>query len=292
MNILKYIKNKKYSFIFIGMILVFISGFRLAINLRYETQKELIPERALDQYLSKFDPKNYKHPYLELLKRYIVSTEEEYSRYKMEILFNLVTKSWMEWFIEYEPKNSKILDIGGATGIQWTFFKKAYDKNFKVSLIEVDRNSIEIGKKNYQNKNLKFYHISETQKINKNIDTILLCGVYMQISNSAQVLKDYLSRFPNSKAVVIHTCFNSSTPTKFLNFLKQKVIKFIPVLNLLQGRAMTDEEFYLEMENANLKIIEEFDLSNISKNDVHFNAKIKAYIIKNKQDIFSFPNKV
>ena len=101
----------------------------------------------------------------------------------------------------------------------------------------------------------------------------------MQINNSAQVLKDYLNKFPNSKAVVIHTCFNSSSSTKLLSFLKQKIIKFIPLLNLLQGRAMTDQDFYSEIKKANLKVIKEYDLSNISKQKIPFNGKIKAYVI-------------
>ncbi|MCP3660130.1 MAG: class I SAM-dependent methyltransferase [Bacteroidetes bacterium] len=287
-------KKKYFIILFIfTSILCFFIGYRTAIKFRYNVQKKMLPLEIADKYSVYFDPQIHKNPYIEAFKRYLISTKEEYSKYKMETLFNIETKYFIEWFIKNQKPNSKILDIGGATGLQWKTFKGLVEeKNLSIFLVEIDKKSIEIGKKNYANERLKLFHVSELDKItHENIDTIFMCEVYMQIPNAPQVFRNYLDRYPNSKAVVIHSSFEDKIPTKIFSFFKKNILRFVPIIDCLQGRAMTDKIFYSEMESVNLKIIKEYDITNLSKHSRPLRGKVKAYIIKRKEDIKSVENK-
>ncbi len=281
--------QKKYFIISIilSSLIFFLIGYKSAISLRYEIQKKMLPQNISDKYSVYFDPKIYKYPYLEAFKRYLIATKEEYSKYKMETLFNIETKYFIKWFIQNQDENSKILDVGGATGLQWKLFEDIVkQKNLSISLVEIDKKSIEIGKKKYSNERLKFFHVSELDKIkDKNIDTIFLCEVYMQIPNAPKIFRSYLDRFPKSKAVVIHSSFPDSFGTKVFGFFKTNILKFIPIVDCLQGRAMTDKLFYDEMESVGLKVIKEYDITHLSEHSRPLKGRVKAYIVKRKEDL-------
>ncbi len=262
-------------------LILFVTGYTTGIYCRYTMEKNIIPEHIAEEYSTNFDHSNIKNPFKEVFKRYLISTTKEYKKYKMRIFFNLETKPYMSWFIDRGSNGDKILDVGGATGFQWKVFEnKVKNKNLDIKVIEIDTNSIKIGKERYISNYLQFYHVDEIDKIQNNIDTILMCEVYIQIKNAPKILKGYIEKFPNSKAVIIHSVFKDSFLIKVLSYIKQYVLKYIPILETIHGRAMTDKIFYKEMKSVNLKVVEEHDITNLSKHHRPFQGRVKAYVVK------------
>ncbi len=277
----KKLKKYKVLLITISIFLTFYFGFKAGINLRSHYDHKLIPD--FQKYYSKYDKKDKLNIYLEGFLRYMAITKKEFRDIIMEFYFELETKPLLNWFVkDYLKGNENILDLGGATGIQWkTFYNTINNKNVFISVVDIDKFSIDWGRKHNNNNRVKFYHTNEVDKIqNKDIDTILLCQVYMQIPNANKLLKYYLDKYPKAKIILIHSAFPDSLYTKVLSFFKQYILKYT-YLSVIQGRAMTDNDLYKELDRVDLKVIKEYNLHDLSYSKRAYN-KLKAYIISRK----------
>jgi len=120
--------------------------------------------------------------------------------------------SSLDYFLKFDiPKNAKILDVGCGWSLAYNIFLKGY-KN--IEGIDVDKERIKKGKKNYPNfsKKIKYYSGKKIPFSDNSFDVVLMFDVIEHIPNVEKFLKEEVYRVLKKGGIFIF-----QTPNKWIN---------------------------------------------------------------------------
>jgi ubiquinone biosynthesis O-methyltransferase len=141
-------------------------------------------------------------------KVYVKGEEKHYTDF---VTKNKISSEPYEIFKESNWKNKKVLDVGCGTGF---FAFHAAKKGAKVLGIDYAEEGINIAKKKYKHKNLKFEKL-DAKEIKEKFDIIVLIGVLEHMDEPFEILRLLKSKL-NPKGKIIVTTPNWTNPRGYI----------------------------------------------------------------------------
>lgn len=179
--------------------------------------------------------------YIPLYIKYKNKVSDSYLYFKIfDILYEEETKVFTEKLLEFCSNNNvkNILDFGCGTCKIWRDNKELIN-NKNIVCIDLDKDILQYPKyllndcKNINIENISLFDL----KLEEELEVALFIEVIMQLPEPHKFFEYIWQHNPKCKIVIAHTIFFSFVNT--LNFFKTKIIKYIPILQLCQGEAMT-----------------------------------------------------
>ena len=249
------------------------------MNSPFETEnKEIIKkmDREIKDNLSKsFETRSFLQ-YIPLYIKYKKKVSNSYFFFKVfDILYEEETKIFTKQILEICSNNDikTILDFGCGTCKIWRDNKELIN-NKNIVCIDLDKDILQYPKfilRDYKNIDIKNISLFDL-KLEPEVDVALFIEVIMQLPEPHKFFQYIWTHNPKCKIVIAHTIFFSFV--NVLNFFKTKIIKYIPLLQLCKGEAMT----ILKTE----KIIRDAG-GTIIKKDYIYNNKVIFVVEKNNR---------
>ena len=179
--------------------------------------------------------------YIPLYIKYKKRVSNSYFFFKVfDILYEEETKIFTNKILEICSGNDikTILDFGCGTCKIWRDNKELINST-KIVCVDLDKDILQYPKyllndcKNIDIKNISLFDL----KLEEKLDIALFIEVIMQLSEPHKFFEYIWTYNPKCKIVIAHTIFFSFV--NILNFFKTKIIKYIPLLRLCRGEAMT-----------------------------------------------------
>ena len=157
-----------------------------------------------------------------------------------DILYEEETKIFTETLFEICSYTGfkNILDFGCGTCKIWRDNKDLI-KDKSITCIDLDKDILQYPAyllndcENINIKNISLFDL----KLEEKLDVALFIEVIMQLPEPHKFFEYIWKHNPECKIVMAHTVFFSFV--NIINFFKTKIVKYIPILSLTQGEAMT-----------------------------------------------------
>ena len=184
---------------------------------------------------------NNVNPYYFQFKIYDIFYDEETHIFERELL------SLIENY-------DNILDFGCGTCKIWRRNKDFLQKH-NIHCIDLDKNILSYPK--YLLKNEKNIVLTNENILDLEMkyDVVLFSEVIMQLEKPEKLIKYIVDKNPHTKIIACHTIFTENI-SKIITPIKNGIIKHIPILKTIYGKALTYEQTIEIFTRANCKLTE------------------------------------
>lgn len=204
--------------------------------------------------------------WLHLIIKYKDKVTDNYYKFKLyDIFYEEETYIFEKEILEYIKPYKNILDFGCGTCKIW---RNNCDiiKNYNIKCVDLDKNTLSYPKYLLRNYNNILIEVNDVFNIELNYDIIFLIEVIMQIDNPVLFIQKILIKNPKIKFIMAHTIFTPNI-SKIIDPFKNKCLKYVPILNVSSGKALTYNDTINIIEESGCKII---DIKKIFANKIIF----------------------
>ena len=218
-----------------------------------ENQK-LIKE--FDKDIEKLITKEYNWTYYKWIPLYLKYKNKFSSSYfnfkKYDIFYDEETQIFEKDLLKIMKNYKRILDFGCGTCKIWRN-NLEFIKKHKIHCIDLCADTLSYPKYILKNYNIKITNENLFNLNIKNYDCVLFSEVIMQIDDFESIVKYLVDNNPKITIIANHTIY-SPFISKILTPIKNKLMKYIPIMKLGYGRALTYDQTLQMFINSGCKL--------------------------------------
>jgi 2-polyprenyl-3-methyl-5-hydroxy-6-metoxy-1,4-benzoquinol methylase len=183
---------------------------------------------------------NY-YKWIPVYLKYKNKVSPSYFKFKIyDVLYDEETYIFEKDLIKIMKKHKNILDFGCGTCKIWRN-NINFIKERNIHCIDLDIDALSYPKYLLKNNTIKITNDNLFNIDIKNYDCILFSEVIMQLENFDSIIKYIIKNNPNISIIVNHTIFNPIV-SKLLTPIKNGLLKYIPIMNVGCGKALTYQQ--------------------------------------------------